>query len=253
MQKLTAAIVFALLTTAGSAGAAEINALISTAVEAAMAELVPQFERASGHTLRIAYGPSGGVAKRLTDGDAADLIIVADTGLDELTKQGKVVPGRTDFARTGIGVAVRKGAPKPDIASPEALKRALLNAKAVAHTAPAGGGITAVHLLRMFEKLGIAPEVAAKTRLAAGGPNGRVSTIVASGEADIGLQQASELMSNPGVDVVGLLPAELQQITIYSAGITANAKEAEAAKAFIRFISAPAAAPVYAAKGLGPG
>ena len=129
--------------------------------------------------------------------------------------------------------------------------RALLNAKAVAHTAPAGGGITAMHLLRMFEKLGIAQEVAAKTKLAAGGPNGRVSTIVASGEADIGLQQVSELMSNPGVDVVGLLPAELQQITVYSAGITANAKEVEAAKAFIRFISAPAAAPVYATKGLG--
>jgi molybdate transport system substrate-binding protein len=240
------------LTTAGSARAAEITALISTAVEAAMAELVPQFERASGHTLRITYGPSGGVAKRLTDGEAADLIVLNDTGLDELTKQGKVVPGRTDFARTGIGVAVRKGAPKPDIASPEALKRALLNAKAVAHTAPAGGGITAMHLLRMFEKLGIAQEVAAKTKLAAGGPNGRVSTIVASGEADIGLQQVSELMSNPGVDVVGLLPAELQQITVYSAGITTNVREAEAAKAFVRFISSPAAAPVFAAKGLGP-
>jgi molybdate transport system substrate-binding protein len=251
VRKLAATIVFALLTTAGSARAAEITALISTAVEAAMAELVPQFERASGHTLRITYGPSGGVAKRLTGGEAADLIILNDTGVDELTKQGKVVPGRTDFARTGIGVAVRKGAPKPDIASPEALKRALLNAKAVAHTAPAGGGITAMHLLRMFEKLGIAQEVAAKTKLAAGGPNGRVSTIVASGEADIGLQQVSELMSNPGVDVVGLLPAELQQITVYSAGITANAREAEAAKAFIRFISAPAAAPIFAAKGLG--
>jgi len=252
MRKLTAAIGFALLTTAGGAGAAEIKALISTAVAAAMDELVPQFERASGHTLRITYGPTGGLAKRLTGGEAADLIILADTGIDELIKQGKVVPGRTDFARTGIGVAVRKGALKPDIASPEALKRALLNARAVAHTAPAGGGITAMHLLRMFEKLGIAQEVAAKTKLAAGGPNGRVSTIVASGEADIGLQQASELMSNPGVDLVGLLPAELQQITVYSAGITANAREAEAAKAFIRFISAPAAAPIYAAKGLGP-
>ena len=110
MHKLTAAIGFALLTTAGGAGAAEINALISTAVAEAMAELVPQFERASGHTLRITYGPTGGLAKRLTGGEAADLIILADMSLDELTKQGKVVPGRTDFARTGIGVAVRKGA-----------------------------------------------------------------------------------------------------------------------------------------------
>jgi molybdate transport system substrate-binding protein len=250
MRKFSIAIAFALLTTAGAANAAEIRALISTAVEAALAELLPPFERASGHTLRITYGPSGGVAKRLTDGEAADLIILNDSGLDDLIKQGKVVPGRTDFARTGIGVAVRKGAPRPDIGTPDALKRALLNARAVAHTAPAGGGITALHLLRMFEKLGIAQEVAAKTKLAAGGPNGRVSTIVASGEADLGLQQVSELMSNPGVDVVGLLPVELQQVTVYSAGITANATQAEAAKTFIRFISAPAAAPIFAAKGL---
>lgn len=126
--------------------------------------------------------------KLLTAGEAADLIIVLDTGIDELTKQGKVVPGRTDFARAGIGVAVRKGALRPDISMPDALKRALLNAKAVAHTEPSAGGVTAMHLLRMFEKLGIAKEVAAKTKLAAGGPNGRVSTIVADGNADIGLE-----------------------------------------------------------------
>ena len=251
MRKFTTAIAFALSITAGGANAAEIKALISTALEAAMVELVPQFERASGHTLRITYGPSGGLAKRLTGGEAADLIVVFDTGIDELTKQGKVAPGRTDFTRTGIGVAVRKGAPRPDISTPEALKRALLNAKAVAHTSPTAGGVTAAHLLRMFEKLGIAKEVAAKTKLAAGGPNGRVSTIVADGNADIGLQQISELMSNPGVDVIGPLPAALQQITVYSAGITANATQVEAAKAFIRFISAPAAIPVYAAHGLG--
>ena len=124
MFKLITAIAVATLTMSGNVAAAEIHALISTAVEAAMAELVPQFERASGHTLRITYGPSGGVAKRLTDGEAADLIILADTGLDEFMKQGKVVAGRTDFARTGIAVAVRKGAPRPDISSPEALKRA---------------------------------------------------------------------------------------------------------------------------------
>ena len=107
MFKLITAIAVAMLMMSDNVAAAEIHALISTAVEAAMAELVPQFERASGHTLRITYGPSGGVAKRLTDGEAADLIILADTGLDEFMKQGKVVAGRTDFARTGIAVAVR--------------------------------------------------------------------------------------------------------------------------------------------------
>ena len=114
-----------------------------------------------------------------------------------MIKQGKVAGGRTDVARTGIGIAVRKGAPKPDVSSPEALKRALLAATSIGHTAPAGGGITAAHVMGVFEKLGIAAGVTPKVKLAAGGPNGRVSVLVSSGEAEIGLQQVSELMSNP--------------------------------------------------------
>ena len=202
--------------------------------------------------LRITYGPSGGLARRLNAGEAADLVVVDSKALDELIKQGKVVGGPTDVARTGIGVAVRKGAPKPDVSSPEALKRALLAAKSIAHTAPAGGGVTAAHVMGVFEKLGIAAEVTPKVKLAAGGPNGRVSVLVSSGEAEIGLQQVSELMSNPEVEVIGMLPAELQLITIYSAGVTASAREAQAAKALIKALTAPAAAPIYKAKGLDP-
>ena len=134
--------------------------------------------------------------------------------------------------------------------TPEALKRALLAAKSIAHTAPAGGGITAAHIMKLFERLGIAAEVTPKVKLAAGGPNGRVSVLVSSGEAEIGLQQVSELMSNPDVDVIGMLPAELQQITTYSAGVTASAKEAEAAKALIKALTAPSAAAIFKAKGL---
>jgi molybdate transport system substrate-binding protein len=167
-----------------------------------------------------------------------------------LIKQGKVAPGRTDVARTGIGIAVRKGAPKPDVSSPEALKRALLAAKSIAHTAPAGGGVTAAHVMGVFEKLGIAADVTPKVRLAAGGPNGRVSVLVSSGEAEIGLQQVSELMTNPEVEVIGMLPAELQQMTTYSAGATASARQMEPAKAFIRHLAAPAAMTIYKAKGL---
>ena len=171
--------------------------------------------------------------------------------LDELIKQGKVAPGRTDIARTGIGIAVSKGAPQPDVSTPEALKRALLAAKSVGHTAPAGGGITAVHLLKMFEKLGIASEVAAKTKLAAGGPSGRVSVLVSSGEAEIGMQQVSELMSNPEVEVIGMLPAELQLMIVTSGGITASAKQPDAARALIRHLATPAATAIYKTKGLG--
>jgi molybdate transport system substrate-binding protein len=240
----------ALIVTTGSAQTAEINAMITTAMKAAVDELAPPFERASGHVLRITYGPSGGLARRLNAGEAADLVVVDSKVLDELIKQGKVAGDRTDLARTGIGIAVRKGAPKPDVSSPEALKRALLAAKSIAHTAPAGGGVTAAHVMGVFEKLGIAAEVTPKVKLAAGGPNGRVSVLVSSGDAEIGLQQMSELMSNPQVEVIGMLPAQLQQMTTYSAGTTTNARQMEAAKAFIRYLAAPAAIAIYKTKGL---
>ena len=251
MKRTIPALAVILLTMTGGAHAAEINALITTAMKAAIDELTPSVERASGHTLRVAYGPSGGLARRFNAGEPADFIAVDSNVLDELIKQGKVLPGRTDIARTGIGIAVRKGTPKPDVSSPEALKRALIAAKSIGHTAPAGGGVTAMHLLGVFEKLGIANEVAAKTKLAAGGPSGRVSVLVSSGEAELGLQLVSELMSNPEVEVIGLLPPDLQLIAVISAGISAGAKQPEAAKALIGHLAAPAALPVYKSKGLG--
>ena len=250
MRNLAIAVAAALLAAAGPAPAGEIDALITTAMKAAVDELVPQFERANGHTVRVSYGPSGGIARRLIGGEPADMVMLDRGALDELIRQGKVLPGRTDVPRTGIGIAVRKGAPKPDVSTPEALKRALLAAKSIGHTAPAGGGITAAHVMRLFEKLGIAAEVTPKVKLAAGGPNGRVSVLVSSGEAEIGLQQVSELMSNPEVEVVGMLPDDLQQITTYSAGVTAGAKQPELAQALIRHLTAPDAVTIYKAKGL---
>jgi molybdate transport system substrate-binding protein len=241
----------ALLVATGTASAAEIKALITTAMGAAIEELVPPFERATGHKVTFSYDPSGGLARRLRNGEFADMILIGSPELDTLIGEGKV-KDRTDVSRTGIALAVRKGAPHPDVSTPEALKRALLNAKSVGHTAPAGGGITAAHVIKLFERLGIAAEVTPKVKLAAGGPNGRVSVLVSSGEAEIGLQQVSELHSNPGVEVIGMLPAELQLITIYSAGVTTSAKEVAAAKALIKALTAPSAAPIYKAKGLDP-
>jgi molybdate transport system substrate-binding protein len=234
----------------GPAHAAEIKALISTAMDAAVVVLVPQFEKATGHKVNFSYDPSGGLARRLRGGEFADMILVASPEFDKLIAEGKVVGPRIDVSRTGIGIAVKKGAPKPDVATPEALKRTLLAAKSVGHTAPAGGGITALHLLRTFEKLGIAKEVAAKTKLAAGGPNGRVSTLIVNGEAEIAFQQVSELMTNPEVEVIGMLPDELQQITINSAGITAAAKEPDAARALIQYLTSPEAMAIYKKTGL---
>jgi molybdate transport system substrate-binding protein len=245
------AIAIAMLTTS-AAQAAEIDAFISTAIKAATDELLPPFERANGHTIRASYAPSGALIPRFIRGEPVDVFLTDATAIDALIKQGKIVGGRTDLVRTGIGIAVRKGASRPDVSSPEALKRALLAAKSVGHAAPTGGSITAAHIQGVFQRLGIAEQMMPKIKLAAGGPNGRVSVLVSSGEAEIGLQQVSELMSNPAVEVIGMLPAELQLITLYSAGVTASARQAEAAQALIRALTAPSAAPIYKAKGLDP-
>jgi molybdate transport system substrate-binding protein len=246
------AIIIMLLVTTGAARTAEIDAFISTAIKAATDELLPPFERASGHSIRASYAPSGALIPRFDRGEPVDVFLTDAPAIDALIKQGKIAGGRTDLARTGIGIAVRKGAAKPDVSSPEALKRALLAAKTVGHAAPAGGSITAAHIQGVFQRLGIAALMTPKVKLAAGGPNGRVSVLVSSGEAEIGLQQVSELMSNPEVEVIGMLPAELQLTTIYSAGVTTSAREAEAAKALIRALTAPSAAPAYKAVGLDP-
>jgi molybdate transport system substrate-binding protein len=243
-------IAFLLLTTAGAARAADVDALVTTAMKSAIDELTPSFERDTGNSLHVSYGPSGGVARRFLGGEPADIIVIDSGKLGELVQQGKVLPGLAAIARTGIAICVRKGAPKPDVSTPEALKRTLLAAKSIGHTDPAGGGITADHIMKMFERLGIAAEIAPKIKLAAGGPNGRVSTLVSSGEAEIGLQEISELMTNPDVDVIGMLPTELQRITVFSAGIAADAKQPAASRALIDFLSQPAAVAVYKTKGL---
>jgi molybdate transport system substrate-binding protein len=241
----------ALLVAVAAAPAAEINVMLTDALGTSFNELAPKFARANGHTIHEVHGPSGGLVRRLNAGEPADVIFINDSGIDDLIRQGKLQPGRTDLTRTGIGIAVRKGAPKPDVSTPEALKRALLDARSIGYTNPAGGGLTAAPIIALIEKFGIAAEMAPKTKLAAGGPTGRVSTLVASGEAEIGMQMVSELLSNPELEVIGMLPPELQLITVYSAGISTNAKEPDAARALVRFLATPEAAAVYKAKGLG--
>ena len=239
-----------MLLVAGSAQAADINGMMTTAMKEAFDVLLPQFERANGHVVRVTYGPSGALMRRLNVGEPADLFVTDVPALDQLLQQAKVLPNRIELARTGIGICVKKGAPRPDVSSPEALKRALLAAKSIGHASPAGGSITAGPVMRMFERMGIAAEMAAKAKLSMGGPNSRVSVLVSSGEAEIGIQQASELYSNPDVEVIGMLPAEFQQITIYAAAITTSAKQPDAANALIRHLATPAAIALYKAKGL---
>ena len=241
------------ISASGPAPAAEINAFVSTAIKAATDEILPAFERANGHTIRASYAPSGALVPRFLTGEPVDIFLTDAPALDELIKQGRIAGGRVDLVRTGIAIAVKKGAPRPDVSTPEALKRALLAAKSVGHASPAGGSITGGHVQWVFRQLGITDEVTPKVKMSMGGPNSRVSVLVSSGQAEIGLQQASELYDNPDVEVIGMLPAGLQQTTVYSAGIPANAKEAEAAKAMIRALTTPGAKAIYKAKGLEPG
>ena len=232
----------------GMASAAEIKVLSTQATEEAYRELVPQFEKASGHKVTTVFTGTLGAMKRLADGESYDLIIMSAPSIEELIKSGKVMVGsRVDLAKSGVGVAVRKGARKPDIGTVDALKTTLLAAKSIGYsTGPSG-----VYVVSMFEKLGIVDAVKPKLKQT---PTGVfVGSIIASGEAEIGFQQVSELMTFAGLDYLGPLPAAVQFTTVFAGGLQAGAKEADAARALVKFITAPAAATAYTKRGLEPG
>jgi molybdate transport system substrate-binding protein len=228
-------------------GAAEINVISTQATQEAYLELVPQFERLSGHKVKTVFNGTLNVQKRLADGEPYDLIIMAGPAIDEQIKLGKALAGsRVDFAKSGTGVAVRKGTAKPDISSADALKKTLLAAKSIGYsTGPSG-----LYMLGVFEKLGIAEQVKAKLKQTPSGVF--VGTLIANGEAEVGFQQISELMHFAGIDYVGPLPGELQRMTVFSAGIHSGAKQGDAARALVKFLTAPAAAPVMRKHGLEP-
>lgn len=232
---------------------AEIKLLSTTALKTTIDELTPQIEHACGKKLAASYAPSTQVAKRVAEGEAADVAIATGAGIDELIKQGRIIAGtRVDVARSAIGVAVRPGASKPDISSVAAFKQALLAAKSIGMSNPVGGGASGIHLWSVFERLGIADALKPKTIFGPGGPAGLIGLYLLRGEVEIGLQQMPELMAVPGIDVVGPVPGELQSITQFSAGIPANANDAEAGKALAKFLTTPAAAKVMQKKGMEP-
>ena len=247
-MKTVISIAAAAVLLSSAAGAAEIKVLSTQATEEAYKELAPQFEKASGHKVTTVFTGTLDALKRLSNGETYDLLIMARQQIDELSQSGKVIAGsRTDVAKSGVGVAVGKGKPKPDISTVDALKKTLLAAKSVGYsTGPSG-----VYVVTMFQKMGIADEIKSKLKQT---PTGVfVGSIIASGEAEIGFQQVSELSFFPGVDYVGPIPAEVQLITVFSAGIPAGTKQADAAKALVSFITAPAAAAIFKKHALDPG
>src|SRR5258705_5588802 len=231
----------------GMADAAEIQVLSTQATQEAYLELAAQFEKASGYKVKTVFNGTLNVQKRLADGEPYDLIIMAGPAIDEQIKLGRAVAGsRVDLAKSGTGLAVRKGAPKPDIGSADALKKTMLAAKSIGYsTGPSG-----LYMLSVFEKLGIADQVKGKLKQTPSGVF--VGTLIANGEAEVGFQQISELVHFQGIDYVGPLPGDLQRMTTFSAGIHSGAKQAEAARALVKFLTTPAAAPVIRKHGLEP-
>lgn len=236
---------------AGNAQATEIRVIATGAISGAFAQLVPKFESETGHKLVISWGPSLGTSPdaipvRLQNGEPVDVVVMVGAALDKQIKDGKfIAASRIDLAQSGIGVGVRKGAPKPDVSSLPALKQTLLNAKSIGYSEGASGNYIANILL---DKLGIAEQVKKKSTLVKG--KELVGQAIARGEVELGLQQISELRVVPGVDYVGPLPDELQKISTISTAIATHAPHPEAAQALTKFLTSAEASEIYTQSGL---
>ena len=233
------------------AKAAEVKVLTSVALTSALDELAQQFERATGDKLTIGYSLIADIRKRILEGESADVIILSRPVMDELQKQDKFAAGSiVNVAGTAVSVAARAGAPKPDITSVDAFKSLLLAAKSIVYADPAKGGASGVYFARVLDRLGIAEQMKAKTILV---PGAQAADVVAKGEAELGVGQASEIVPVTGAQLVGPLPGEYASMTVFTAGIGAGSKAPDAAKALIQFLTGPSAAPVFKSKGFEPG
>jgi len=236
---------------AQAAAATEVKVFSTIGVQAALEELAPKFEKASGHKLAITWATAAVLVKRVQGGETADLLILTRQSLDALVKDGKASAGSdATFASSGMAVVVKKGAAKPDISTAEAFKRTLLAAKSIAYSNPEYGGASGVYFAKLLERMGIADQMKAKTKHPP--PSGNAANLVVSGEAELAVQQEPEVISVAGVDLVGPLPGDLNNITVYAAGVGTGAKEADTANALIKFLHTPEAIAVFKARGLKP-
>jgi molybdate transport system substrate-binding protein len=242
-----AAVLF-LAMTAGPVRAADIKMLGSPAIREAYNEIVPHFEKATGHKVITTWAGTNDVMKRIGGGETVDVVILASYALDELIKQGKLTASsRTNLVKSGVGVAVRAGAPRIDISSGESIKVALLKANSLAYSS----GPSGVYLAGLMEKWGIAEQIKPKLKVVTTGEP--VGLLVARGEAEIGFQQVSELLPVKGIDYLGPLPPDIQQVTVFAAAVHSAAAQPEAARALINFIASPEALPAIKKSGMEPG
>jgi molybdate transport system substrate-binding protein len=234
------------------AQAAEVKVLSTIAFQRVFDEQIPAFNRASGHTGRAEFDGAAAMAERVQKGEVAEVYLGPRQNVDALVAAGKVQPDSVvDLARSPAGFAVRKGAPKPDISTADALRRTLLAAKGITYPDPAHGSPSGMYLVKLAGQLGIAEALQARTRRPPGGAAGGPAMLI-TGEADLAFQQNCELLLTPGVELLGPLPPELQLITVMSAAVPVTAREPAAARAFIRSLQTPAAGKVMQRWGLAP-
>ena len=231
-----------------TAHATEIKVIASAAVKEVVLDLVPAFEKSSGHKVTVIWAGTEAITKRISDGEVVDIVFIAAPNIDKLIAEGRLVAGsRADVAKSGIGVAVRASLPKPDISSGEAVKKAVLAAKSVAYSS----GPSGFYLTDLFKKMGIADQIKDKVKQTPSGV--QVGEFVARGEADLGFQQVSELLHLKGIHYLGPLPADIQHITVFSAGLHTAATAPDAARALLKFLTAPEASPIIRKAGMEPG
>jgi len=247
----TAAALTGLMLSAMVADAAEVKVFTSVALTNALDELAPIFEQKTGNKLKISYDLAAVQKKRILDGERADVIILTRSMMDDLAKQNKLAPFNiVNVASTPVALAARAGAPKPDISTADAFKQTLLSAKSISYADPAKGGLSGVVASRAIDRLGIAEQMKSKTTLV---PGAQSPDLVAKGEVELGIAQASEIVPNAGAQLVGPLPGELGSMTQFSGGIGAESASANASKALIDFLAGQEAGSQFKAKGFEPG
>lgn len=229
----------------------ELQIFSTIAVQTALEALAPQFEAASGFRLRVTWNTAPVLVKRLQGGETADVLILNRAGIDTMIRDGRILPGsEVTLASSATAIAIKAGAARPDISTPEALKQTLLTARAISYTDPAAGGASGIYFAKLLERLGIAAEINAKTKFPP--PAGLSGDFLLTGEADLAIQQKPELLQVPGIEILGMLPGDPHMVTVFVAGIEASSPRAATAKALIDFLRSPSAAEVFRAKGLDP-
>jgi molybdate transport system substrate-binding protein len=235
---------------APAARAAEIKVMSTVALTPTLGELTPKYESSSGNKLMIVYGTIAELKKRIEAGETADVMILSHAVLDGLQTQGKVAQGSiVDVGSSYVAIGVRAGAPRPDISTAEKLKAALLAAKSISYADPAKGGASGVYFAKVLDRLGIADQMKSKTVLV---PNAQAGELVAKGEVEIGVAQASEIAAVVGTQVVGPLPGDLNSMIVFSAGVGSTSKDPAAAKSLIELLTSPTGAAVLKSKGMDP-